>query len=244
MKIIFIDIETLPLEESKIDFIRNKVSRRNTNLSSLDFEIQVEKLFRETALQGSLGRLLCIGLMIEEVSINYQKSKVEDSKIILRPSVFGQDKETRKFHLDEKRTLEGFWNYLSNAKLNFEFDLIVGHNLIEFDLPFIYQRSMVKGVKPTYELLRNKPWEQRHLFDTMKEWKMGVYGRNVSLEDLAFGFGVDCQKDAEVDGSKIYDLYLQDKHEEIREYCLKDIRCIREVYYRMNYLESPKYDEL
>ena len=49
-------------------------------------------------------------------------------------------------------------------------DRIVGHNIYNFDLPFIYKRSVVRGVRPSIELnfarYRNQP-----IYDTMCEWE-------------------------------------------------------------------------
>ncbi len=56
-----------------------------------------EEMFRRLALHAEYGRILCIGVILE-------KDGVE-----IRKGVFGFDKETRKLHMDESKTLRGFW---------------------------------------------------------------------------------------------------------------------------------------
>ena len=46
----------------------------------------------------------------------------------------------------EKKLLEDFWELARNI------DLFVGHNIIDFDMRFLYQRSMILGVKPSRDL--------------------------------------------------------------------------------------------
>lgn len=240
MKLVFLDIETLPMKEENLYFLEEKLRIKHGELSTSELMEKLEEEFRKTALSGVHGRILCIGLMVEEVDISFSDYEVRNHKLILKPSVFGQDRNTLQFHLDEKQTLRGFWKYLKeNIEFDQQKDLLVGHNLIGFDLPFIYQRSLIHGVRPTYRLLEGKPWEVRWLFDTMEEWRFKKTQLHVSLNDLAFAFGLDCPKDVERNGAKIYELFSAGKHEEVRNYCLADVLCTRQLFYRMNYLTAP-----
>jgi DNA polymerase elongation subunit (family B) len=67
------------------------------------------------------GRVLCISYAVND----------EKTRTICNPD-------------NEKKTIEDFWFV---AK---QIDLFVGHNIMEFDLRFILQRSMVLGVQPTW----------------------------------------------------------------------------------------------
>lgn len=231
MKRIFIDIETLPTDEANRDFVERKLEkslhRRGLNCSETEFATRAEMAFGETALQGSLGKLLCIGLAIDS------RGKAE------KPCVCGQDKETKMLHLDEAKTLRQFWNHLERIDFDASCDLIVGHNILGFDLPFLYHRSMICGVCPSRRLLEGKPWETA-VYDTMEKWQMGKFRDFVGLEELALAFGLDCPKKGAVNGGNLLAAYTDGRHEEIREYCLKDVLCVRELYYRMNFLSLPK----
>jgi len=233
MKRIFIDIETLPTGEENRAFVEEKTRKsffkRGLNFDETELMTHRKFAFEETALSGSLGKLLCIGLMIDEGG----KSG--------NPCVCGQDNKTKQFHSDEARTLKSFWNYLERIDFNVNRDLIVGHNILGFDLPFLYHRSMIYGIQPSRQLLNGKPWEVAEtVYDTMDRWQMGKYYEKVGLEELALAFGLDCPKKGAVNGSNLLEAYQSGMHEEIREYCLRDVLCVRELYYKMTFQTPPQ----
>lgn len=234
MKRIFIDIETLPTVEENRDFIENKVrkslARKGEDLSETVLQSRAEIAFQNTALHGSLGRLLCIGLAID----NNDKAE--------KPYICGQDKDTGEFHLDEAKTLAQFWNHLERIKFDANLDLIAGHNILGFDLPFLYHRSMIHGVRPSQQILNGKPWEiAEYVYDTMDRWQMGKYYEKISLEEMALAFGLDCPKKGEVNGENPAEAFSGGNHEEIREYCLKDVLCARQLYYKMTFQTMPEF---
>jgi len=55
----------------------------------------------------------------------------------------------------------------------------------------------------------------------------------VSLDDFAWALGIESSKTAEVEGSKVFDLYQAGKLDQIREYNLNDVRVTRKIYERM-----------
>lgn len=230
MKRIFIDIETLPAAEANRNFVERKLEKslfkRGLDFGESELAARAEIAFGETALQGSLGKLLCIGLAIDK------NGKAEN------PCICGQETKERKLHLDEARTLRQFWNHLDRINFDASSDLIVGHNILGFDLPFLYQRSMICGVKPSRELLNGKPWEIA-VYDTMDKWQMGKFREFVGLEELALAFGLDCPKKGAVNSANLLETFHEGNHEAIREYCLKDVLCTRELYYRMTFQTMP-----
>jgi len=131
---------------------------------------------------------------------------------------------------DEKEILEKFWRIARDA------ELFIGHNILEFDLRFIYKRSIIHKVRPTQDLsfarYRNSP-----IFDTMKEWeKWGSIG--AGLHKLATALGIKSSKNGELDGSRVYNFFLAGKTKEIIEYCKRDVEVTREIYKRINFINS------
>ena len=128
---------------------------------------------------------------------------------------------------DEKEILQKFWGLVKDASL------FIGHNIMEFDLKFIYKRSIILRVKPSRELnfarYRNDP-----IFDTMKEWeKWGSNG--ASLHRLSLALGLASPKEEGIDGGKVYDYFLAGKGDEIIKYCKRDVDATRAVYNRMTF---------
>ena len=98
--------------------------------------------------------MLCVGLI------------VEDGGEVLHRGVLGRERATGRFHLDEARTLRAFWKLM--ADFDARRDVIIGHNVMDFDLPFFYKRSPVHQVRPSvfvsFARYRSAP-----VYDTMRE---------------------------------------------------------------------------
>lgn len=208
MRRIFLDIETLPPDKESSEIY-----------SSL--ETCSDQDFRDLALKAEKGRLLTIGIIIEE-----------NGKVI-HHGLLGRDKETGLFHLNEAKTLRAFWNLIGQVNPNN--DLFIGHNILDFDLAFLVKRSIINRIKPPKISFRR--FQQYPIFDTMWEWSLWRY--RISLDDVAEAIGIVSSKTGGIDGSKIYDYFVAGKQAEIGLYCMRDVECTREVYYCINFQEPP-----
>ncbi len=127
----------------------------------------------------------------------------------------------------EKQMIEEFWKIAKNI------NLFVGFNILDFDLRFIYQRSIVNNIRPSLELpfarYRNYP-----IFDIMYEWSK--WGTNrINLDGLARALGIPSPKDEGIDGSMVKKFYEMGKTDEICKYCNRDVLTTREIYKRMTF---------
>ena len=113
-------------------------------------------------------------------------------------------------------------------------DLFIGHNILDFDLRFIFKRSIINKIKPTSKHLNLSFARYRNfpIYDTMREWEKWS-ASFISLDTLAKALGLESSKDGGIDGSKVYDYYLKKKYETIYEYCARDVELTRKVYKRM-----------
>lgn len=128
---------------------------------------------------------------------------------------------------DEREMLVRFWELAREA------ELFVGHNVMEFDLPFIYQRSIVQGVRPSVKLSFAR-YRSSPIYDTMKEWVQ--WGRHsVGLEHLALALGIPTPKEG-IDGSQVFEFYKAGRLDEIVDYCKRDVATTRAVYKRMRFI--------
>lgn len=121
--------------------------------------------------------------------------------------------------------------------LNLTRDLIIGHNVLDFDLPFIVKRSIIHGIKPTARIPFRR-YQRQPIFDTMWEW--GCWREKISLDELATALGIESSKSGGLDGSQIYEAWRSGRDEEIAAYCLRDVDCVREIYYRLIMEEAPE----
>lgn len=208
-RILTIDIETIPAPEP-------------SGLAALSAKEQ--ETFFKTALSGDFGRILCIGYSNEDDSGNFARG------------VLGWDEMREEFGGDEASILAEFWRVL--RAFSPRRDVLVGHNIFDFDLKFIYKRSVILGVRPSVNLsfarYRNQP-----IFDTMHEWERWSYRGMVSLDKLAAVLGLASSKEGGVDGSLVYTLFRAGEHKTIRDYCLRDVELTRAIYRRMVFADHP-----
>ena len=215
MRKLFLDIETLPAEESKMETLRLLFDKKNSEFDKEKFDEFIAK----TNFDGAFGRILCIGYAVD-------------------------DDEPQNFYNEnnEKETLQQFWHLvdaLSSTPRNMQYpdyDLqFIGHNVMDFDLRFIYQRSIVLGVKPAYELnfarYRGYP-----IYDTMKEW-VKWSNSSIGLEYLALALDIPSPKDG-IDGSQVAQFFADGRVSDILEYCKRDVQTTRDVYRKMTF-EKP-----
>lgn len=101
--------------------------------------------------------------------------------------------------ITETELLEWFWDCVKNASL------IVGYNVLHFDLPVIFARSAILGVQPSRKF-DMRPWGT-DVLDLMKaRWPSGTA---MKLKDLARIMGLDVPA-GDVDGSQVAELFKTD----------------------------------
>ncbi|MEP6741201.1 MAG: ribonuclease H-like domain-containing protein [bacterium] len=187
-----------------------------------DIAAEEERCYQLGSLSAASGRVLSIAVHTGPVpGIDFGVEQPQSEQ------VFGIDEDG--FEQDEKKSLIAFLEFMKD--FDCDTDELVGHNLLGFDLPFIFQRCLVHciSVKPLVDL---GEYRVRGVFDTMHHWWLGAK-RFVSLDDVAWALGIESSKTATVEGSKVFDLYQAGKLAEIREYNLNDVRVTRKVYERM-----------
>lgn len=226
-----LDIETLTLPE-----FRERVGlqlERSLRLGNMrleqqqryldDIAAEEERAYSMGSLSATSGRVLSIAVHVGAIpGLTFLGVEQPQSE-----HVFGIDADG--FEEGERRALIGCFELMKD--FDSESDEIVGHNILGFDLPFIFQRALVQGLhfRPFVNL---GEYNVRGVFDTMHRWWFGAK-RTVSLDDLAWALGIESSKTAEVEGSKVFDLYQANRLELIREYNLNDVRVTRKIYERM-----------
>lgn len=203
-RIITIDIETLPIDAAVE--------------ANLFWENEEE--FLNTALDGALGRILCIGYCEQN----------EIGKIISH-GCFGWDEFNRKFEMDEPKMLTEFWDYLKG--FDTDRDIIIGHNILGFDLPFIKKRSLIFGIEQTvnFSLYR---YQKNPVFDTMLQFDSWVYCKqgSTSLAKLAYAFGLENPKD-KITGTNVFEAFQAGEYQKIHDYCKADVKTTHLIWRKL-----------
>ena len=188
-----------------------------------DIAAEEERCYALGALNAASGRVLSIALHCGSIpGLEFPGLGPEVSE-----HVFGIDQDG--FEVNEKQALQQFVDFMKD--FDADCDELVGHNILGFDLPFIFQRCLAHSIQV-------RPWVNlgeynvRGVFDTMHRWWLGAK-RHVSLDDVAWALGIESSKTSDVEGSKVFDLYQAGRLDLIREYNLNDVRVTRRIYERM-----------
>lgn len=221
-KILFLDIETVPLVYNYDEL--TKVEKKLWNKKSISQQRAnetPEQTYAKAGIFAEFAKVICvsIGILVKEK---------EEFQFRLK-SFYGDD---------EKIILNDFAELL-NKKFNRKDILLCAHNGKEFDFPFLSRRMLVNGIKLP-KVLNNagkKPWEINHL-DTMELWRFGDYKNYTSLDLLAHLFKIPTPKDL-MDGADVKKVYYEDKNiEKIVEYCQKDVLTVARVLLKYAAIEE------
>lgn len=127
---------------------------------------------------------------------------------------------------DETEILKAFWRIAAQT------NIFIGHNILDFDLKFIWQRSVILGVKPSRDIpfirFRSAP-----VYDTMQEWGKWSFRDYTSLDALTRALGIVSPKEDGLDGSKVYQYFLDGKIDQILSYCKRDVEAVRQIYQKL-----------
>jgi predicted PolB exonuclease-like 3'-5' exonuclease len=187
-------------------------------------EADAPECFREkAAIFSEFGKVVCI-------SIGCLTEK--EGAWTLHVRSFASD--------DEKELLERFCASVHKFAQHHT-PTFVGHNIKEFDLPYLSRRMIINGMRLP-ECLRlhgKKPWEVPHV-DTMQLWAFGDYKSYTRLALLAEVLGIPSPKD-DISGEDVSRVYWQERDlPRIVRYCQKDVETTVRVFMRlMVYEELP-----
>lgn len=109
--------------------------------------------------------------------------------------------------------------------------LLTGHNIKNFDIPWIGKRMLYNGINPP-DYIRvgsKKPWELPYI-DTSDLFSFGSWSqqKSLSLDLLCHSLGVDSPKGA-MHGSEVSQAFHSGRIDEIVEYCERDVRALYDI---------------
>lgn len=213
--ILFLDIETVPQEENynQLDDETQQLWEQKTVYQRKE-EHTPEAFYEKAGIWAEFGKIVCI-------SVGYFIIK-KDVRNFRVTSFFGE----------ETKILKDFSNLLNNH-FNQNQHLLCGHNIKEFDIPFIARRMVINkiAIPPLLNLFGKKPWEVNHL-DTLELWKFGDYKHYTSLKLLSKILGIPSSKN-DIDGSQVAHVYYVEKDiDRIITYCEKDAIAVAQVFLR------------
>lgn len=214
--ILFLDIETVPQNEFFSDLVEEtqELYTEKTQYQRKD-EITPDEFYERAGIWAEFGKIICI-------SVGY---------FIIRNAE--RQFRTKSIIGDEKELLEEFNNLINTHFSNPAF-VFCGHNIKEFDIPYLCRRMLINGIQipEKLQLFGRKPWEIPHL-DTLELWKFGDYKHYTSLKLLTHVLGIPSPKE-DIDGSEVRNVYYNEKDiNRIKKYCERDVIAVAQVLLRM-----------
>lgn len=238
---IYLDIETIPGQSQKVrDMLAADAEREKRSIKApgnykdaakisdfleariAEIDAAHDERWRKTALDGAFGQIVCVGVAIDDappVAIYREDWQAVDS---------------------ERDVLEEFFALLwkSCNPSSGRHPTFIGHNIVGFDLRFIFQRAVILGViPPPFIPFNARPWDET-VFDTMVSWA-GI-GNRVRLDKLCDVFDLP-KKGSEIgddiDGSKVWDFVQAGRIADVADYCCGDVMRTRAIARRLTFAE-------
>ena len=220
--ILFVDIETVPIapgfallsETMQAEWTRKSKFVKGSNDDITD----PATLFSDRAgIFSEFAKVVCISFGSLQQQENGLKMRLkslvnEDEKVLLK---------------DFCNVIERFLKHHSEIRF-------CGHNIKEFDIPFLCRRMVINGIAlpPCMQVSGKKPWEVAHI-DTLELWKFGDHKNFTSLSLLAAVLDIPSPK-SDIDGSKVAGVFWNDKDlARIGRYCIQDVLTSAKVYLKL-----------
>lgn len=220
--LLFIDIETVTQQASYSDLDDDYKSLWGQKAKFFRDDNEPESsYFNRGSLYSEYSKIVCI-------SVAYLK-KFEGNKFTLRLKSFYGD--------DEAIILEDFRDLISNYYYHRRY-IFCGHNIKEFDMPFICRRMIVNGIRLPHKLDQpgSKP-PMIPILDTFLIWKFGEHKNYTSLRLLLKTLDIGYPEKL-AQGNVINDLFWTENDlEGIKEHCQKDVIAVAQLLLRFKGFE-------
>ncbi len=219
--ILFLDVETVSGHAEFGDMPQGLQELWQTKAKQIyrnaeDMPDLPETYTEKAGIYAEFGKIVCI-------SVGYVVIDDDGEMHFRLKSYYGDD---------EAKLLTEFAELLDKTP---RFAYLCGHNIKEFDIPYICRR-MALNLLPFPRKLQihgKKPWELNYMLDTLELWKFGDRKNYTSLNLLCQVFGIPTPK-SDMDGSQVGVAYwTQDRLEDIAIYCQKDVLATAQLYLKL-----------
>ena len=220
---IYFDIETIPgqragLREELAEDIKHPATMSKPETIAKwekeDKPAAVEEAYLKTSFDGCMGQIVCIGWAVRGNE---------------PASLFPRDLRV----ISEECLIAGFFERLESVhNTSGTRPILVGHNHIAFDIPFIWKRAIVHGIKPPIWFPRNpKPWAES-VVDTMLLWD-STNRPGKSMDKICRALGIPGKGD--VSGADVWPMAQRGEFAQIAEYCREAVERTRSMYRRTTF---------
>ncbi len=212
--LLFIDIETVPMvpKFEELDEDYQKLWMRKAKYFREDLTPE-EAFEKKAGLYAEFAKIVCI-------SLAYLRQDDEHQFNLRMKSFYGDDEMTI---LEDFRDLIA--TYFNQRKYTF-----CGHNVKDFDIPFLCRRMIINDMAlPRKLTFVGGKSGQSPVVDTFQIWRFGDYKNYTSLRLLAKSLKIDHPFEP-LQANQVSGMYWDDKNiEGIRDYCQRDVLSVAQI---------------
>lgn len=216
--LICLDIETVPAWpdfDAVPDSLKDLYLKKSMRLKQ-EGETEEEQYFNHAGIYAEFGKVICIVLGI---------FKQEKDGLTFRIKTIAGD--------DERNVLMQFSELLGKHYHKPDRFQFCGHNIREFDIPYLSRRFLVNRLPlpSMLDISGKKPWEV-NMIDTLQHWRFGDVKHYTSLKLLALILGIESPKD-DMEGKDVGRVYWKEKDlPRIIQYCRRDVVTVAQLILR------------
>jgi uncharacterized protein YprB with RNaseH-like and TPR domain len=213
-QVLFLDIETVPLYANYNELsnaLQQNWDKKYDYLKHDEGENSALGFFKHAGIYSEFAKIICISI---------GRFKVENNELLFSVKSIANE--------NEKQLLESFNNIFENRH---DFKIIAGHNIKEFDVPFICRRMLINGLEIPilFDLSGRKSFEVNHLIDTLQLWKFGDYKHYTSLALLTEIMGINTPK-TDMEGKDVARVFYHENNlKRIADYCQQDVVAVAQL---------------
>lgn len=219
---IYLDAETLPpnYNDEQLSEFKKNLSAPGTYKDPAKIEKwkedNWEQKFRDLAKKSNTANVatLAYGFDDEEIGCAYSEDRDEISVL----KAFYED---LRDYIDEKLVDASVDEVNYNIKW-------VGYNIRKFDMDLLWKRAIYYGF---YELSKIIPRDRfsKDIIDIMEIWQGSNTMDMIKQDYVCKYLGIEGKPD-DIDGSKVYDFWMDGKYDKIAEYNIDDVKKVKEMY--------------
>lgn len=214
----FLDVETASgcrsfdeltprLREFWLKKAENLKKREPSGLSDAEY------YFNNASLYSEFGRVLCVSIGIF----------TSDDGVFVVKSFAGED-ETELLH-EVADVIK---------KMGVHRPVLCGHNIKEFDIPYLARRMLINEVAlpPQLDLAGLRPWDVSHI-DTFELWRFGDAKSYTKLDLILEVLGLPSSKN-DISGADVNRVFWNENGlERIVHYCEGDVVAVANVFLKL-----------
>jgi len=226
-KLLFIDIETVP-EVYQFEDLNDDLKKLwEQKVKNFLHKNSASEIYNNRAgIYAEFAKIVCISIGFLQYNNDIEAYEMRIKSIANK---------------NEKDILIAFSDLVIQSFGSIHRFSFCGHNIKEFDIPFMCRRLVINGlaIPDVLDLSGLKPWEVSHI-DTLDLWKFGDRKNFSSLALLANKLKIPTPKD-DISGKDVARVFYEDDDlERIVKYCAKDVITVARLVMRFKSTELIK----